>query len=82
MTPHWLSRCLVKERQKKEKSRHQGWLLLLIIWKAIQSQAHACKNVLEHSDHLKRQNVLTIIVSNFEDGLLPHIILCMRLNPH
>ena len=50
------------------------------IWKQIQGQPNASKNVLEHCDDLQREDVLTTVVANFEDGLLPNIILSASLD--
>jgi len=51
------------------------------IGKEIQGQPNAGKDVLEHCNDLQREDVLTTIITNFEDGLLPDIIFSASLDP-
>jgi hypothetical protein len=50
------------------------------IGKEIQGQPNAGKDVLEHCDDLQREDILTTIIANFEDSLLPDIILSASLD--
>jgi len=41
----------------------------------IQRQPNALEDVLEHRNDLKRKHVLSTVISDFENGLLPDVVL-------
>jgi hypothetical protein len=49
------------------------------IWKQVETQSDAGKDVLEHGDDLQRENVLPAIVSDLEDSCLPDLVVRLVL---
>lgn len=45
------------------------------VWEYIEGETDAREDVLEHRDDLKGEDVLPAIIPNFEDGLLPDVVL-------
>lgn len=90
---HFISRCRIWDdindptlskikwtSRKKDSRTYPRRSCSHAIGKEIQSQPNAGKDVLEHCDDLQREDVLTTVIANFEDGLLPDIILSASLD--
>lgn len=46
----------------------------------IKGEPDARENILEHGDYLEGQHILAAVITDFEYGLLPHIILLTSFN--
>jgi hypothetical protein len=77
ITPHYITRNkhVVDEEELNQRDPYSRRGRSDPVREKIQRQPNTLEDVLEHCDKLEGQHVLSTIVSDFEDSLLPNIVL-------
>jgi hypothetical protein len=77
MTPHCAtkSQYTIKPERADQKNSYARRCRSDSVREKIQRQPDALEDVLEHCNDLERKYILSAVVSDFENGLLPDIIL-------